>query len=485
MGKKFYSDVSAIKLVVIKGAVFMKKIFVSLVCFLLIDGAGYARLEKNQDESSKKRDQKKEAPFEVKGRYGKYSKLKNQILCYRANQLSLRFAKIIRDDLNFTDQFDVDLKKTDQTLKQIKLPELFKQGISLVTFFYVIEQEIKKKRKIEKNIEIHVLIKDTNSKATVFDKKVTLEEKNLVTQGHNFSADILQALTGDKGVCLSSIAYCKMLSSYHKVICLADYACKQSCEVVSTKAVNVAPSWHTKSPVLFYSQLTKSNNRLMSIDLRTNKHKIICSYAGLNMQPAFSADGKTSVVCLSGGKGNSELYLYDPRLCKKAGKRVFSPLTRNGAHNVSPCMLENNDVVFCSDFQTGLPQIYYLERKTKKIRRLTNGEGYCAAPSYCAKTNILVYTRPVKGVFQLFSLSLDNFEEVQEQQITFCQGNKHEPSWSECGRYIAFSLDLSDKKNKRFVSQVAALNYKSGKIRVLTRGPEAKSFPRWTGQKLW
>ncbi|MBU1007509.1 hypothetical protein KKA53_00280 [Candidatus Dependentiae bacterium] len=417
--------------------------------------------------------------FTVTGPHcGLYSRLKNQMLCSSKNPLLFEVARIVRDDLNFTDQFDVDLKKKEHRLTAINLKELFKQGVSLVTAFGFVEKN--KKR----GTRVHVRIRDTSSNHVVFDKTVTIERKNLVAQGHNLSGDILQKLTGDRGICSTSVVYCKMVSSHHKIICLADYACKRECVVVPAKTINLAPSWHTKVPVLFYSQLTKSNNRLMSVDLRTGRHSVICSYSGLNMQPAFSGDGKTAAICLSGGRGNSELYLYDPRMCKEAKKRVFKPLTHNGAHNVSPCMLANGDIVFCSDYETGLPQIYYLNRKTGGTRRLTGGNGYCAAPSYCPKTNMLVYTRPVKGVFQLFALSLDNLDVLDERRITSCPGNKHEPSWSECGRYIAFSIDQVGKK-KKSSQQIAALNYKSGNIRILTRTPEPKSFPRWTGQQLW
>ena len=222
----------------------------------------------------------------------------------------------------------------------------------------------------------------------------------------------------------------------------------------------------------------------MSVDLKTGKHKIICSYPGLNMQPAFTPSGNRAVLCLSGGRGNSELYLYDPSACKKAGRKVFKPLTNNRGHNVSPCVLANNDVVFCSDFASGQPQIYYLNMKTKQVRRLTSGKGYCAAPSYCAKTNKLVYIRPVKGAFQLFSLSLDNLNAVGETQITSCAGSKQEPSWSECGRYIIFSIDQNYSKRQK-VPQIAAMNYNSGQIRIMTNDQTPKSFPRWCPRPIW
>ena len=135
------------------------------------------------------------------------------------------------------------------------------------------------------------------------------------------------------------------------------------------------------------------------------------------------------------------------------------------------------NILLCSDYGSGQPQIYYLNNTTKTMRRLTGGRGYCAAPSYCKETNKVMYTRPVNGTFQLFVLSLDNLDNVKEQQITFGEGNKHEPSWSECGQYAVFSMDTF--KNKRRVPQISMLNCRSGKIRVLTHGSEPKSFPRW------
>ena len=183
---------------------------------------------------------------------------------------------------------------------------------------------------------------------------------------------------------------------------------------------------------------------------------------------------------MSGGRGNSELYLYNPAVCKKLGKKVFKQLTNNKRHNVSPCVLPDNNVIFCSNYGSSQPQIHYLDMKTKNTRRITNGRGYCAAPSYCAKTNDLVYIRSVRGVFQLFTISLDNMNSIKETQVTKCAGNKQEPSWSECGRYIIFSVE-----NGKKTPQIAVMNYKSGKVRVMTHDSAPKSFPRWTNQLVW
>ncbi len=330
------------------------------------------------------------------------------------------------------------------------------------------------------NTKIKVSLKDTSSNTYLFEKEFQVQEKNLIIDTHKISDELLPKLTGEKSICLNSLAYSKTLSPRHKVICLSDYACNGSKIIVPTKTVNIAPCWHTKAPIVFYSQFTNVNNRLMSVNLKTRKHSIVCSYDGLNMQPSFSKDGCKAVLCLSGGK-NSELYLYDQNICKQQKKRVFVKLTNNKANNISPCLLDNGNIVFCSDYQTKQPQIYYLDRKTKNSHRLTNGRGYCAAPSYCSKTNTIVYSRLVNNTFQLFSLNLDNPKNSQEKQLTFTEGNKHESSFSDCGRFIAFSYDCTDKSGNK-TTQISVLNCNSGKIRILTNGKEPKSFPRWSNQ---
>jgi|SaaInlLV_10m_DNA_2_1039722.scaffolds.fasta_scaffold00131_54 tol-pal system beta propeller repeat protein TolB len=405
--------------------------------------------------------------FSVQGTKGEYTKLKTLFFCHSENKILLRLSTVICEDLNFTDQFDVEIKKTNSVISKSVLAKLFKDGTSL---------SISLKGLSDSCSKVYLEIADTSSGFIVFSNEFDLA-KNIVVQGHEIAEEILFKLTGEKGVCTSSLAYCKMQALRHKIICVSDYSCNKSMVVVPTKRVNIAPSWHTQKPLLFYSQLTKVNNRLMSIDLRNNQKKVVCSYNGLNMQPSFSEDGSKVVLCLSGGRGNSELYLYDNAICKQMKRRVFKQLTGNGANNVSPCLLPNGDILFCSDYNSGYPQIYYLNNKNKTMRRLTGGHGYCAAPSYCLKTNKVIYTRPVNGTFQLFVLSLDDINSVKEQQITFGSGNKHEPSWSACGQYAVFSLDVEQKG--RLIPQIAVLNFRSGKIRVLTHSKEPKSFPRW------
>jgi tol-pal system beta propeller repeat protein TolB len=386
-----------------------------------------------------------------------------------------KLCKMIKFDLEFTDQFKIDLKNAKELPTERVLHKLSQEGTAL--FFSV------QKLGNDNNQEILVLVKDPSSATTVFEKKYALTSGDLVYQGHAISDDLMPVLCGEKGPQMSTLAYCKQLAPSRKVLCVSDYAgCKEKV-VIDGRTINVAPRWHSKAPCLFFSQFTRHNSRLMSLDLKTKQQKIVCSYDGLNMQPSFSEDGVKAVLCFS-SKGNSELYLYDQAVCSKLKRRVFKKLTDNKGNNVSPCLLPNGDVVFCSDFEFGRPQLYLLDGKTLETRRISNGKGYCASPSFCSKTNDIIYTRYARGVFQLFTLNLGQTHPV-EKQLTFNKGDKLEPVWSECGKYVAFTFDCGGKKSVRSVRQIAIFNLASQKYRVITSGNEPKSYPTWVNSPLY
>ncbi|MBY0352894.1 hypothetical protein K2W90_00845 [Candidatus Babeliales bacterium] len=403
----------------------------------------------------------------------KYSTIKCLALCQKKNPTVAKIGQMIKFDLEFTDQLDVDLKTSSQRPNKRALKKLFDQGISLCLLL---------KEKKDKTIYVHV--KDTSSDTTVFKKTYPHSSESLVHEGHIIGNDLVPALTGKPSVALSTLAFCKQLSSKQKIICVADYACKSEKDLITRNTLNVAPSWHSQEPMLFYSQFTQTRSRLMAFNMASKQQHNICAYNGLNMQPSFSPDGTQVALCMSANSDNSEIYLYDQRLCAQLKKRVFKQLTHNNGNNSSPCLLPNGGLVFCSDFQTGNPQLYHLNRETNKIRRLTNGQSYCAAPAYNAKKNALVYTRYINKNFQLFSMQLHE-DRIVEKQLTFGPGDKIDPTWSTCGHYIAFTYDIKNEETGKKIPQIATFNCDSRNIRVLTHDNFPKSFPAWTNTSLY
>jgi tol-pal system beta propeller repeat protein TolB len=414
--------------------------------------------------------------FEIHNPVQRFSKIKCLVLMSGDKELMSKVAPLMRFDLEFSDQLDIELSKYDGQITPSLLTKLFNQGTSLCLCLKLVP-------KASDTSQFHMEVRETSAGTILFDKTATVHRVSLIYDVHSMCDELMPALTGKKCPLLSSLAYCKAVSPQHKVVCVADYSCKLEKIVAQARTINTVPRWHSQAPVLFYSQFTRSNSRLMSCDMKTKQHRVICSFDGLNMQPSFSPDGTKAVLCLSGDK-NSEIYFYDQIQSKANKKRTFQPLTHNGGNNASPCFLPNGNVAFCSDFESRYPQLYLLNGISHKVTRLTNGRGYCAAPSYCVRTNTIVYTRYIDGIFQLCLLNL-GVQPYRERQLTRSPGDKTEPTWSECGEYVAFAYNFIDPSTKKRANQIAVLNLLSGKIRVLTSGKEPKSFPVWTSRSLY
>ena len=92
-------------------------------------------------------------------------------------------------------------------------------------------------------------------------------------------------------------------------IYIADYDGSNEECIVQTPTINVSPRWNNdgKRPLLFYSENTNSNMRMMAVDLH-KKRVVASNFDGLNMLPAFAPDGKSVIYCATRGDANCHLY---------------------------------------------------------------------------------------------------------------------------------------------------------------------------------
>lgn len=219
-----------------------------------------------------------------------------------------KVAKILKFDLTFSDQLSLRIEKRKKVITKKEQSSLLEKDIPLFL-------QLKKQSK-------HILVKlyNTYSGEAIYKKRFPLH--NSATKlAHSINNELMPKLTNEKGIARSTISYCKQFTPKQKAVCIADYACSIEKIIDPGKTLNVAPSWHTKAPVLFYSKFTKANGQLVSFNLKNKKQQVICSYDGLNMQPSFSNDGSKAALCMTSKKGNSEIYLYDNKLELRSMKK--------------------------------------------------------------------------------------------------------------------------------------------------------------------
>lgn len=398
------------------------------------------------------------APLEVKA--AAHEKLSLVICVLGSSSEMLNVAQAIASDFSFSGQCTVAVQqwhKHKVTKESIK--NLYEQGYCLALF-------INKKKK--KHIEWRLYDTMDTQLTMLAGKRYTKRGMALRGWGHAIADAVWPLITGEKSFFSSKLAYCvDALNDQKKRItkvCIADFDGSNPQIVVDVPTISIAPRWNNDlmQPLLFYSEHTNKNLRLMVVDMRKKRH-VASNFDGINMLPAFSADGKRVVYCASRGDGECHLYLYD--------KQSFKKLTNNNGNNVSPTLsADGSTVYFCSDFQTGSPQIYSLDIDSNNTERLTT-TGYCASPSYSCASHKVVYCRIVQATAQLFVYDCATKKHVQ---LTTDAGNKEECTWSPCGNYIVFS----HQKNKKSV--IAMINVLNGERKILIDNDQICTYPTWS-----
>lgn len=361
-------------------------------------------------------------------------------------------AATIKKDLEFTDQFAVDVEHMAALPFRNQIVQWSTQDIPFAVFITLT------------NNMLEWRLYDTQSVTMIAGKKVAVEQHSRML-AHRISDGIWTELTGKQGFFATKIAYCKekkYKNSIIRAVHIADYDGSYEQCVTQVPTLHMAPRWNNDAdnPLLFFSESTNTNIRLASIDFNGNK-KIASNFAGLNMLPSFSSDGKAVVYAASRGGGNCQLYYFK--------KGYFKRLTHNTGNNVSPVFIDDNTIAFCSDFKNGKPCLYTYDLTNGAIELLV--EGYCCSPTYNPHNNVLAYGKMVKGCLQLFTFDLAT---KKNTQITFDATNKEECTWSSCGNFLLYA---SDHKG---MSRIALFNRATEKTTYVTAADESCSYPHWS-----
>jgi len=368
-------------------------------------------------------------------------------------------AEIVKKNLQFTDQFKPCIKKYTTQLPKKKLRKEIQQlgnaGIPLALCININSANC-----------IECRLYDTMQCTMIQGKKYTKKSPLTRVLAHTITDDLWKTLTNNDGFFSSRLAYCKDSKNNkgHTIrkLYVADFDGTNEELIVDLPTICIAPRWHPNKPRIAYSEYADTNVRLMSVAMNKER-KTLSSFDGINMLASYSPDGKSSTYCSSRGSGSCQIYLVKNGTLKRC--------TKNTGNNTSPIFINDDQLCFCSDFQTGSPQIYIANIQTGHLQRITTG-GYCTSPSYCQKTNKIAYHKMIHGTMQVMMYDCPT---KTHTQITKSKGSKHEVSWSPCGTQLVFVHEIPGKN-----SRLSSLNLLTNKTRPLTSELDQCSYPHWS-----
>lgn len=248
---------------------------------------------------------------------------------------------------------------------------------------------------------------------------------------HLWCNDVVKYYTGEAGFFGSQIAM-TVKGKRSSAIYAMDFDGHGAYAVSHNDSINTLPAWSPSGGQLAYTSYMRNNPDLYVSPAGGGRPKRIASYRGMNTGAAFSPDGSKIALTLS-KDGNPDIYVISA-----SDGKVLSRLTNNAAIDTSPAWSpDGGSIAFVSD-RAGGPQIFVASAGGGGATQVSFNGSYNTTPAWSHGTGarVLAYTTRADGHYDIVTLDLDT---KKMTRITQGEGNNEEPSFSPNGRAIAFA----------------------------------------------
>lgn len=262
---------------------------------------------------------------------------------------------------------------------------------------------------------------------------------------HAFADDIVDTLTGNKGIANTKIAFVATKTG-KKEIYTCDADGSNVVQLTRDGVISVAPNISADGRKLVYTGYQSGYADVYEIDLGSGARSRIMKYPGTNSGASFSPDGGRIAVTLS-KDGNPELYVTG------SGGGGAHRLTRTPGVESSPTWSpDGSEIIYSSDDRGG-PQLFRISASGGSPRSISTGHGYNTEPNWSPDGKKVAFNTR-SGSFQvtIVDLAAGGARTVGEGQ---------DPAWGADSRHLIFasggSLVMLDALTGQRVTLVSGL----------------------------
>lgn len=317
-------------------------------------------------------------------------------------------------------------------------------------------------------LALEAYLYDTQGAKQVLAKRYLSSESETKTTAHTFANQIVETLTGLKGVFLTKIAMsCDRTGK--KEIYIMDFDGTNVKQITRHRSISFAPGWSPDGSKIAYSLFTRHRNNVKNIDLyefdfKTSSYRMLSNRKGINSGAAYSPDGKKIALTMS-FLGNPEIFTLDPET------QVVTRITKSMGFDVDPAWSPDGASMAFVSSRTGPPMVYSMKLDGSSTQRLTYAGKYNATPSWSPQNNKMAFAGWIEGRFDIFIMNPDG---TNIERLTKNEGNNEDPHFSPDGNFIAFSSNRTGQQN------VYVMNVDGTFLKRLTFGLGNCVTPKWS-----
>jgi TolB protein len=313
----------------------------------------------------------------------------------------------------------------------------------------------------------------------VMGKKYKGPSSGARKMAHTFSNDVLEALTGKKGMFLSKVVVATDKDSgKFREIFVMDWDSAEPQKISNHKSIALSPAWSADGRKIAYTAYvvrskTKMRNADMFLyDFNSGKRELLSYRMGLNSGACFAPDNKSVYLTIS-QQGNPDLYKmsYDGTL---QGKITNGP---NGAMNVEPAVSPDGSKIAFSSDRSGKPMIYVMNTDGSNVKRLTFAGVYNSTPAWSPDGKKLAFSGQSEDHFDIFVMNSDGTGMTRLTSAKKDNGRwstNEDPSFSPDGRFVMYTSNRTGK------SQIFMSTVDGTEERRVTQDTNNYFKPKWS-----
>jgi TolB protein len=272
-------------------------------------------------------------------------------------------------------------------------------------------------------------------------------------RAHAFANDIVQTLTGNRGIAGTRIAFAATRTG-RKEIYLADCDGSAVQQLTHDNSISVDPSLSSDGHLLAYTGYKAGYADIYLVNLSSGTRDRIIKYPGTNSGAAFSPNGDR-IACTLSKDGNVELYV-----CSLNGSA--HRLTHTPGVESSPTWSPNGDeIIYSYDDHSG-PQLYRISASGGSGEHISTGYGYCTEPNWSPDGAKVAFNVRESGSFAIAIMDLRG-----GGSRIVAEGER--PVWGPDSRHIIYSND----------GVLYLMDVQSGRKKPIISGLGSATEPTW------
>ena len=197
-------------------------------------------------------------------------------------------------------------------------------------------------------------------------------------------------------------------------------------------SINMLPAFSRNGGMVAFTSYMRNNPDLYVVGTGGGRPKRLSAQRGMNTGASWSPDGSQLAITLS-KDGNPDIYIISA-----SDGSIVKRLTDDSAIDTSPAWSpDGSQIAFVSDREGG-PQIFVMSASGGAAHRVSMNGDYNTTPAWSPKkgAHVLAYTTRADGVYDIVTLDLDT---KKMTRVTQGEGSNEEPAFSPNGKAVAFA----------------------------------------------